>query len=50
MKAYKGHVQEAPGILYLGTKWRWVMRFTPYPLYSCGNSSWYSLDRRLGWS
>jgi hypothetical protein len=34
-------------ILNLGTKWRWVVRFTPRPLYSRGNSPWYPLDKKL---
>jgi hypothetical protein len=29
-------------------KWRWVVSFTPLPLYSWGRSPWYPLDRRLG--
>jgi hypothetical protein len=32
----------------LGTRWRWVVSFTPRPLYHQGKSSWYPLDRRLG--
>jgi hypothetical protein len=30
-----------------GTRWRWVVRFTPRPLYPQGKSPWYTLDRRL---
>jgi hypothetical protein len=37
----------APRILDLGTRWKWVVSFTPRPLYPQGKSSWYSLDRRL---
>jgi hypothetical protein len=37
-------------ILDLGTRWRWVVSFTPQPLYSQRNSSWYPLDRGLGGS
>jgi hypothetical protein len=40
----------APCILYLGTRWRWVVSFTPWPLYPQGKSRWYSLDMRLGGS
>jgi hypothetical protein len=40
----------APRILNLGTGWRWVVSFTPRPLYPRGKSSWYTLDRRLGGS
>jgi hypothetical protein len=32
----------------LGTRWRWVVRFTSRPLYPQGKSPWYPLDRRLG--
>jgi hypothetical protein len=35
-------------ILVLGTRWRWVVSFTPLPPYSHGNSPLYPLDRRLG--
>jgi hypothetical protein len=32
----------------LGTRWRWMVSFTPQPLYPQGNSPWYSFDRRQG--
>jgi hypothetical protein len=38
----------APRILDLSTRWRWVVSFTPRPLYPQGKSPWYPLDRRLG--
>jgi hypothetical protein len=38
----------APRILNLGTTWRWLISFTPRPLYPQGKSPWYPLDRRLG--
>jgi hypothetical protein len=38
----------SPRILDLGTRWRWVVSFTPQPLYSQGKDPWYPLDRRLG--
>jgi hypothetical protein len=38
----------APLILDLGTRWRWVVSFTPLPLYPQGKSRRYPLDRRLG--
>jgi hypothetical protein len=38
----------APRILYLGTRWRWVVNFTPRPLCLQRNSPWHLLDRRLG--
>jgi hypothetical protein len=36
-----------PRILDLGTRWRWVVGFTPRPLYSRGKNTRYPLDRRL---
>jgi hypothetical protein len=38
----------APRILDLGSRWRWVVSFTPQPLYPQGESPCYSMDRRLG--
>jgi hypothetical protein len=32
----------------LGTRWRWVVSFTPRPLYPQGKSPRYPLDRKLG--
>jgi hypothetical protein len=37
----------APRILNLSTKWRWVVSFTPRPLYCRGKSPRHPLDRRL---
>jgi hypothetical protein len=37
----------SPNILRNGTRWRWVISFTPRPLYSQVKSRWYPLDRRL---
>jgi hypothetical protein len=34
-------------ILNLGTRWRWVVKFTHLPLYSRGKNPRYSLDRRM---
>jgi hypothetical protein len=48
MKTYWGSGGIAPRILDLGTRWRWVVSFTPQPLYPRGKSPWYPLDRRLG--
>jgi hypothetical protein len=48
MKAYLGSGGIAPTILELGTRWRWVISFTPRPLYPQGRSPWYPLDRMLG--
>jgi hypothetical protein len=48
MKAYLGSGGIVPGILDLGTRWRWVVIFTFRPLYPWGKSPYYPLDRRLG--
>jgi hypothetical protein len=37
-----------PYIFSLSTRWKWVVSFTPRPLYPQGKSPWYPLDRRLG--
>jgi hypothetical protein len=39
----KGEWRYSSTILVLGTRWRWVVSFTPLPLYLL-----YPLDRRLG--
>jgi hypothetical protein len=38
----------APRILDPSARWRWMVSFTPRPLYPQGKSPWYPLDRRLG--
>jgi hypothetical protein len=48
MKTYWGSGGIAPRILDLGTRWRWVVSFTPRPLYSQWKSPRYPLGRRLG--
>jgi hypothetical protein len=48
MKTYWESGGTAPHILNLGTRWRWVVSFTPRPLYPQGKSPQYPLDRRLG--
>jgi hypothetical protein len=48
MKEYWGSGGIAPHFLDLGTRWRWVVSFTPLPLYLEGKSPWYPFDRRLG--
>jgi hypothetical protein len=48
MKTYRGSGGIATRILNLGCRWRWVVSFTPWPLYLRGKSSSYPLDRRLG--
>jgi hypothetical protein len=35
-------------ILHLGTRRRWVVSFTPRPLYVLGHRPWFTFDRRLG--
>jgi hypothetical protein len=47
MKAYWGRGGIASRIIDLGTRWRWVVSFTPRPLYPQGKLPWYPLDRRL---
>jgi hypothetical protein len=37
MKTYWGSGSMDPSILDLGTRWRWVVSFTPRPLYPQGN-------------
>jgi hypothetical protein len=48
MKTYWWSRGIAPRILGLSTSWRWVVSFTPWPVYSQGRKPWYPLDRRLG--
>jgi hypothetical protein len=48
MKTYWGSGVIAPRSLYIGTRWRRVVSFTPRPLYPQGKSPWYPFDRRLG--
>jgi hypothetical protein len=48
MKAYLGSGGIASRILDLGTRWRWMVSFTPLLLYLQGNGPWHPLDRRLG--
>jgi hypothetical protein len=48
MKAYWESVCIAPRILNLGTRRRWVVSFTPQPLYLWSKTPPYPLDRRLG--
>jgi len=46
-KAYSGSGGIAPLILD-GTRWGWVVSFTPRPIYPRGKSPWYPLVRWLG--
>jgi hypothetical protein len=50
MKTYWESGDTAPRILDLDTRWRWVVGYTPSPLYFQEKSPWYPLDRRLGGS
>jgi len=34
-------------VLILGNRWRWVVSFTLWPLYTLAKSPWHPLDRRL---
>jgi hypothetical protein len=45
MNTYWGSGGIAPHILNLGTRWRWVVSFTPRPLYPLGRAPRYPLDR-----
>jgi hypothetical protein len=47
MEAYKGIGDEAPLILNLDTRLRWVVNFTSRPIYLREKSSRYTLIRRL---
>jgi len=38
----------AAHIFDLSTRWRWVVSFTPWLLYTWGKDPQYSMDRRLG--
>jgi hypothetical protein len=44
MKTYGGGWRYSSTILGLGTRWRWVVSFTLWPLYSRGNYTRYALD------
>jgi len=39
-----------PRILNVGPSWRWVVSFTPRPLYPRGKNTGYPLNGRLGGS
>jgi hypothetical protein len=43
-----GELWYSSNIIDLRTRWRWVVRFNPRPLYPQGKSRPYSLCRRLG--
>jgi hypothetical protein len=48
MKTFGGSWCIEPRFLDLGTRWRWVVSFTPRPLYLWGKSHQYPSVRRLG--
>jgi hypothetical protein len=43
-----GEWQYSSSILRLDIRWRWVVSFTPRPLYTMGNRPQHPLNRRLG--
>jgi hypothetical protein len=45
---YMGEWMYSSTILDSGTRWRWVVIFTPLPLYPREKNHWYPLDMRLG--
>jgi hypothetical protein len=45
MKTYWRSEVIVPRILDLCTRWRWVVNFTPLPLYLQGKNPWYPLER-----
>jgi hypothetical protein len=47
MKTYWGSGSIIPRIIDFGTRWRWVVSFTPRLLYPQEKIPWYPLDRRL---
>jgi hypothetical protein len=48
MKLCNGSRGVAPLILNLGTRWRWVVNFTPQPLYPWERTSW-PIKYKAGW-
>jgi hypothetical protein len=48
MKTYWGSAGIDPRILNLGIRWRWVVSFTPRPLYLRGKSTRHPLDSKPG--
>jgi hypothetical protein len=48
MKTYWGNRCIAPRIFSLGSRWRWLVSFTSWPLYSRSRNTRDSLDGRLG--
>jgi hypothetical protein len=48
MNVYWGVEVYLHSFFNLGTRWRWVVSFTPRPLYPQGKSPWYPLNRLEG--
>jgi hypothetical protein len=48
MKAYWGMELQLHAFFGFVTRWRYIVTFTPQPLYPHGKSPSYPLDRRLG--
>jgi hypothetical protein len=46
---HTGEWRYSSTFLYLGTRWRWEVIFTPRPLYPRVKGHRYPLDRRLSW-
>jgi len=44
MKAYLGSASIAPRILNIGIRWKWVVSFTPWPLYSRNRRRYWTED------
>jgi hypothetical protein len=49
-KVYWENGSTTPCILDLDTKWRWVLSFTPRPLYPQGKNALYSFNKESGWA
>ena len=50
MKAHTDNRGTAPFIHYPDTRWRWVVSFTPRPLYLCGKNSGTPSQHEAGWT
>jgi hypothetical protein len=48
IQTYEGSKVTSPRIVNVGTRWSWVVNFTPRPLYPRCTSPLYPLNRRLG--
>jgi hypothetical protein len=48
MNTYWGSGVQLHAFFSLGTRWMWVVSFTPQPLYPQGKSPWYPMERGMG--